>query len=76
MLQKNHLPKATGLPFLNSHFLRKYHGLISKEVEGELEDVGHIHFCDGLRQICGNLREAFPTAIYDIVATGTSSRTV
>lgn len=37
---------------------------------------GHIHFCDGLRQIRGDLSETFPTTIYDIVATGTSSWTV
>ena len=34
---------------------------------------GHIHFCDGLWQIRGDLSETFPTAIYDVVATGTSS---
>ena len=50
-------------------------GWISKEVEGELENPGHIHFCDGLRQICGDLSETFPSAVSLDFFSGTRGET-
>lgn len=55
---------------------KKIVGWINRETEGEWENSGHIHFRDGLRKICGDLGEAFPSAVYNIVATGTGSRAV
>lgn len=46
------------------------------EVEGDEGVSGHIHFGDGLRQIRGDLCQAFPTAVYDVVATGARNWTV
>ena len=52
--------------------LKKIKAWVTEE-EGIRGNWGHIHFCDGLWQIRGDLSETFPTAVYDVVATGTSS---
>lgn len=64
------------MPVRNPDSLKKVMGWVTVEVERGEEISGHIHFCDGLWQIRGDLRETFPTTVYDIVATGTGSWTV